>query len=305
MPEFRRILCPVDSSAFSRNALRYGAALGAWFEAEVIALTVRPAQLPPALWFAQPSALPLEGPEEQARAVDSLRGFIHSVVGDTPIRAIVVDGRIVPEILRVARELPADLIVMGTHGLSGFDRLLLGSVTEKTLGRAECPVLTIPRLADTATRPADIRFGTIVCGMDQSASSKAALAYASSIAKRSRGRLVLVHVMEDFLEEEPRLAGHFDTDECWRAVEPEIRATYESLVSPQVRQVCEVELRTPRGKAYRELLAAARESKADLIVLGTSGSNTPFGATTLHVLRAAACPVLAVPSARAQTPTAD
>ncbi len=58
---------------------------------------------------------------------------------------VVVVGNVASEIVRVAEELPADMIVIGTHGRSGFDRLMLGSVTERILRRAPCPVLTVPR----------------------------------------------------------------------------------------------------------------------------------------------------------------
>jgi nucleotide-binding universal stress UspA family protein len=54
-------------------------------------------------------------------------------------------GRPAGEILKAAAVLPADLIVMGTHGASGFERLVLGSVTEKVLRQATCPVLTLRR----------------------------------------------------------------------------------------------------------------------------------------------------------------
>jgi len=57
----------------------------------------------------------------------------------------LVEGDPVSEILRVAREMPADLIVMGTHGRTGLERLLMGSVAEEVLRKATCPVLTVKR----------------------------------------------------------------------------------------------------------------------------------------------------------------
>jgi hypothetical protein len=73
------------------------------------------------------------------------------------------------EIVRLAEELPAGLLIMGTHGRSGFDRLLLGSTTEKMLRKAPCPVLTVPRLAPDAA-PTPPMFDRILCPVDFSPS---------------------------------------------------------------------------------------------------------------------------------------
>lgn len=296
MKDLRKILCPVDTSSFSQRALRHGVALGKWYGAEVVALLVSPVRFPPALGFADPASVPPEPSDDPAIAAESLGAFIRSVADPGAVKPMVRSGQIAPEILRVADEWPADLIVMGTHGWGGFDRLLLGSVTEKVLRKARCPLLTVPRLAEGSTEPPEVTFATIVCGVDRSRASRSALEAALTLARESGGRLVLVHVLEDLSGEEPRFASHFNTEECWREIEPEIRASYEALVPGEVRVWCNVEVRTPRGKPSREILAVAEACQADVIVLGTAGWQMPFGATTQHVLRAAACPVLAVPA---------
>ena len=115
------------------------------------------------------------------------------------------------------------------------------------------------------------------------------------MARRSAGEVVLVHVLEDISAEEPKFARHFNMEECWRAIAPEIRASYEAMVPAEVRQSVKVDVRVPFGKAWKELLKAAAEFRADLIVLGTAGWHAPFGATIQHVVREAAWPVLSVP----------
>lgn len=295
MIAFQKILCPVDASTFSRRAVRHAVALAKWYGAEVAVISVRPPALPPSLWFQQESAVPIEGDYSRDQAEVSLRAFVEAASGETPTRVFVADGQIVPEILRVARELGADLIVMGTHGLTGFERLLLGSVTEKVLRKAECPVMTIPRLVPDTAEPPAVTFKTIICGMDRSPASKRALEHALSLAQQASGCLLVVHALEDISEEEPSLARHLNIPECWRAVEPDIRASYEALVPAEARDWCKVEVLIPFGKGYRRVLDIARERSADLIVLGTTGWSGPFGATTQHVLREAECPVLVVP----------
>ena len=93
-------------------------------------------------------------------------------------------GQPAPAILDCAVRLPADLIVMGTHGAGGFERFVLGSVAEKVLRRAACPVLTVPSRAHaTSVLP----FKRVVCAVDFSDSSLTALHYALIDRKRIRG----------------------------------------------------------------------------------------------------------------------
>jgi nucleotide-binding universal stress UspA family protein len=294
MIPIRRILCPVDTSEFSARAVQHAVALGRWYEAEVTVLYVRPVMVTPALWFGAPPVLPPE-PDTGEAAAAAVRQFVAGAVGEAPVSVAVTEGPVVDEIVRLATELPADLLVMGTHGLSGFERLLLGSITEKTLRRAPCPVLTVPRRAAEQDHPPHVTFKTIVCGIDRSAAAARALRYALSLAQEAGGKLVLVHTIEDVSEEDPRFSGHFNTPECWSRIAPEIRADYERLIPDDARLWCDFEVVVPHGKAYREILRVATERATDLIVVGSAGSSMPFGTTTQHVLRQAACPVLAVP----------
>jgi nucleotide-binding universal stress UspA family protein len=295
MITIRRILCPVDTSEFSARAVQHAVAFGGWYEAQVTVLYVRPVLVAPALWFGAPP-VGLPEPEGAEQAIASVREFVRTAVGDATVSVAVSEGPVVDEIVRHASELPADLLVMGTHGLSGFERLLLGSITEKTLRKAPCPVLTVPRLAAGRDAPPQVTFKTVVCGIDRSPAAHRALDYALSLAQEAGGRLVLVHAIEDLAEEDPRFAGHFNTPECWSRIAPDIRADYEALVPDEARLWCQLEVLVPHGKAYRELLRVAGEHHADLIVVGTAGSSMPFGSTAQHVLRQAACPVLAVPA---------
>ena len=309
MIAIRHLLCPVDRSEFSRSALRYAVMLGGWYEADVTALTVQPVALPPSLWLEAPASIPMEEPENRDRVLASVEAFVRDAVGSAPVRIEIVEGAIVPRILEAAAALPADLMVMGTHGASGFERLLLGSVTEKVLRRAPCPVLTVPRGVDAPGAPATApAFKTIVCATDFSEASNRALDYALSLAQEAGGRLVLVHVLEALPEEEPRFSSHFNVPEVRRLLEHDARTSRESLVSEGARTWCDVETVVGHGKAGRELLRVATASHADLIVVGVHGRSAAdralFGSTTEHVVRHAPCPVLSV-SPGAGTPNAQ
>src|SRR4029079_5134329 len=104
------------------------------------------------------------------------------------------DGDPATETVGMARELRADLIVMGTSGRSGFSRWVLGSVAETVLRRAPCPVLTVPPRAGDDADP--MFFKRIVCAADFSPASEAAVRYATALAAEADASLLLVHVLD-------------------------------------------------------------------------------------------------------------
>src|SRR6185503_12156707 len=95
-------------------------------------------------------------------------------------------------------ELAADLLVMGTHGRGGFERLFLGSVTEKVLRSTTVPVMTIP---PPAQEPATTSYRTILCPLDFSAASIHGFNYALALAQEAHARVILLHVIEGLLGE--------------------------------------------------------------------------------------------------------
>lgn len=298
MIRLQRILCPVDLSEFSRRALHHAVALARWYDADVTALSVRPTVLTPTPWVEYPASFPLESPEDRQRADDAVRAFVRETAGPVGANVVLKEGPVVSEIITAAMELPADLIVMGTHGLSGFERFVLGSVTEKVLRKAPCPVLTVPpasAVADTA-----VAFKTIVCGVDFSPASRRAFDHALSLAEESGGHLVLVHVLEWFAAEEPRISAHFNVSEYRHLREREAREQLGGWVPEEARTWCDPEVVIGYGKPYAELLRVATEKRADLLVLGVHGHTildlALFGSTTQHIVREAVCPVLTVRS---------
>lgn len=141
---FRSILCPVDFSPHSRDALRY-----AVVTAERVggAVTVMFVDDPLLLNASSGSAAERRRFIERARTdltrfVEGATAAIRPSPGE--IALVVTTGKPADEILRAARRLRSDLIVMGTQGRSGFKKLFLGSTTEQVLRRASIPILAIP-----------------------------------------------------------------------------------------------------------------------------------------------------------------
>ena len=217
------------------------------------------------------------------------------MIGPHAANLVVTDGDVVSEILRLAAALPADVVVMGTHGSSGVKQLLLGSVTERVLREASCPVLTVPPQL-VAHSPATESFAAVVCAVDFSLSSPRALDYAVSIARKAGGRLVVFHALEWFAEESDQAASD-GKSRALPTAEEDARQELEALLTDDAL-TCEPELLVGRGSPHQEILRVVNDYRAGLIVLGVHGRNVLdralFGSTTQRITREAPCLVLTV-----------
>jgi nucleotide-binding universal stress UspA family protein len=294
MTSFARILCPIDFSDISRHALVHAAAIAGWYEARLTVLYV----------FSNMAAMDLPplvlDDADRERLMTQMRQFA-AVVPTT----VAIDFRLQEagfahdEIVAQIGATNADLLVLGTHGRSGFERLFLGSVTEKVIRRATCPVLIVPpRAADV---PADetVQFRQVLCPVDFSDSSLGAVELAINLAEEADGRLTLLHVVEFpvVLSQEPAVMD-VDFSRLRRAATAEAERKLHALIPEQARGYCTVDTAVVEGRAYQEILRQATDRQSDLIVMGVHGRGAlnllVFGSTTHHVVRAAICPVLIV-----------
>jgi nucleotide-binding universal stress UspA family protein len=300
MVAIRRILCPTDFSDFSRRALDHAIALATRYRSGMVLVHVVPPLIPPAAALPFPVSPSLDVNARQA-AVDALGQFAEPARrAGIPVELEVREGSIAGHIAKLAESLPADLVVMGTHGLSGFERLMLGSVTEKVLRRAPCPVLTVPRpIGETPLVP-QAAFKTILCPSDFADPAAGALRLALSLARENAARLLLLHVVEGWAEDDARDHSHWTVPEYRRFLEKEGRERLHAAVGAEDRAAVAVEEVLAAGKPYVEILRLAAERAADLIVMGVHGRGPVdvalFGSTVQHVVRAAGCPVVTVRS---------
>ena len=274
----RHVLCPVDLSGAAAKALRYAAALSSALGAELTVLFVDSVAT------------------ERPRDVESreLTAFIAATVGPAAdVHPIQRQGEPIDEILRTSAALDCDLIVMGTHGRTGVQRLLLGSVAENVLRRSPTPVLVVPHAM--AKREDLARVDSVICAVDFAESAQRVVEYAVSITATTGARLVVAHVLE-WSEESDSLpspdAHGFPTSE------DDAVARLNTLITSEMRARCSPELAVGYGSPGDELLRLAKERGADLIVLGVRRRNALdlvlFGSTVRRVLRDAPCPVLTV-----------
>jgi nucleotide-binding universal stress UspA family protein len=305
MIALRRILCPVDFSESSKQALDYAVALTSWYESRLSVLHVC-AELP--VYQLVSAAGPAIAPPIVLRDIDidaqrvALRRFAASAVATVPTDVLVHQAiEVQSEILSQAAALHADLLIMGTHGRSGLDHLLLGSVTEKVLRKAPCPVLVVPPHAAGPGRATAAPFKRIVCAVDFSDGSRRGLDYALDLAQEADARITMLHAIEfPPVLGDVALSTGVELDRMHAGVAAESLRRLRALVPAEARDYCTVATRVTDGKPHREIRQVAEDEHADLIVMGVQGRGAidvmVFGSNTHAVIRSAPCPVLVVPA---------
>jgi nucleotide-binding universal stress UspA family protein len=295
----RNILCPTDFSEFSARAMRRAVALGRWFQCPVTALHVIP-YLSPSVMAPSPfgpgmSPIPTDLLMERREDVEAELHRIlttYAQVG-VKVRSQIATGQPWREVETVARELPADLVVMGTHGRSGWDRFLMGSTTEKLIRRLGCPVLTI---GPTDVAPPTTLFRRILCALELTAPSQATVDLAFAFAEENLAQVTLLHVIDgdrpEWFPAKPHLATRDDFRRSAR--EGAIEELYR--LGKDAPAFCKTDEVVTTGTAWREIVRVADEIQADLIVVGAQGpggiGESFLGSTAAQTLRHAPCPVM-------------
>ena len=143
MPEIKKIMCAVDFSEASREVADYAATLAKCTGAEILVLYVAPSLSQYVGFHVPPSSIETFVKEIVSGADKSMEAFLAEEFKGANVRGEVVTGYAAEEILNAAEEEKVDMIVMGTHGRKGIDRILFGSVAEKVVKSAKCPVVTV------------------------------------------------------------------------------------------------------------------------------------------------------------------
>ena len=195
MVEFRHILATTDMTDSSGPALAYASAFASGYGAHLALLHVVPTfdaiQMPPGTLG---DAVQMVYPSSREEVIATMQRQVESAgLPAASLYLMAEAGDPVDTIVDQAISIPADLIVMGTHGRSGFNRMLFGSVTEHVLHRSPCPVLTVP--PHSAVAPADAWFKRILCAMDFSPAAMQALGFALELGRQSRGLVIVQHAI--------------------------------------------------------------------------------------------------------------
>jgi Universal stress protein UspA and related nucleotide-binding proteins len=279
--DIKRILVPADLSPQSVISLQYARFFAERFKSALTLLYVDPIVFPvnmpgtelPLYYASTPEHIAALEKEVRTYADDALQGVSYEVAA--------VVGEPVPMIVREEEARAADLVIMATHGLRGWRRLILGSVTEGVLRGSDSPVLSVNRSEGRLRTPDPVK--RILCPVNFTDTARASLEYASHLAAAFDCELAVVHVIEDE-ERMHKLAAPVDVRK-WIDPAVQNRCTYREIVL--------------RGGAAERVLDCAEDLGADLIVIGAQHKRfrdeTVIGTTTERLVRFARVPVLSVP----------
>jgi nucleotide-binding universal stress UspA family protein len=283
--ELRNILFLTDFSEPSEAALPYAVSIAREYGCVIHALHV----LTPAAYIYTAPELTADAIAAQEECAERDMARLTAQLTGVPNEAIILrNAQIWPSLEQVLRQRPIDLIVLGTHGRTGAQKLLLGSVAEEIFRRSKVPVLTIGPWARKGLHNA-ARFQRVLFATDFTPESLAAVPYAVSFAQENQARLVLLYVMNNLVAptERPSVA--------------DVMHRLSTIVPKDAELWCKPEASVEYGDVAQRILSAAEERGADLIVMGVRSAVGHLGAAT-HLERSVAhqivaharCPVLTV-----------
>jgi len=189
-----QILAPVDLSEGGITALQYARLFAEAFSANLTVLYVDPVFFPVDVTAPQTTAAFERTVSDATRA--EVQVYAAKALAEAKYDVLVESGQPVHVILRTARELNADLLVMGTHALRGWRRAVLGSVTEGVLHGTSTPILTVSRSHGVPVMHGRVGVTRIVCPVNFSDTSRDSMRYAAQLAEKFNAELIAVHVIE-------------------------------------------------------------------------------------------------------------
>lgn len=306
MIQFKTILCPTDFSATAAAALPYARALAKLGGGAIhLATVIDPNERAEAAGLGGLSRAESEQLAESTAEHAGAR--LEGLARTTDWRGVTVQvhtrrGRPAQELVALAAELKADLIVMASHGRLGFQRFMLGSTCEEVIRHSLVPVLTVkhPEREFVERDGEEIHLRRVLCPVDLSDISYYAAGYAAELCGLFDATLVLQHTTHPV---ESYVASYRGAGEPAgaSAVEESLRRFVARY--PKVR----VETRVVSGPPAQLIFETASREQVNLIVMTTHGrgglGRAILGSVAEKTVRWAPCPVLTIrPAAAEMTP---
>lgn len=314
---FTRILVPLDGSRLAETVLPQAVRLARLHMAELWLLRVAVAH----------TALSGDPADAQLRAVHEAEVYLSAISDqlerDVSLHTALRYGHAAEEIVDHATVNRVDLILMATHGRTGLAHAILGSVAEHVVRHTPCPVLLYrvrperaapspkaeplpqPAAVDPTTGMVTLR--KILCPVDFTEGSEAALDVAGELAERFQAELTLLHVVYDPVD---TLAAHLPHPPLERLKQELIRqaeSLAEERVGRRLAHLSTASAAVVAGLPDDEILRYAQEHGVDLIVMATQIPGGPeyvrVRSISERIVRNARCPVLSLQAAAADAPT--
>lgn len=282
-----RVLYPTDLSEGAQRAFAYAASLAHWHEAELHMFNVVGRHQ---YNFEElRDEFPIDADTLDRWVKDA--GISQFTANDLDTVQVQEEGAVPGKnILSYADDNTIDLIVMGTHGRRGVDRMLLGSVAEEVVRQASCPVCTVRHALETAPSEAVRR---VMVPIDFSEASVHALKHGRELALTYGAEIVALHAIEEVVL--PMAYGMAPKQVDAEAVRPNVEKALADLLAEHVGvEHARAEIRV--GYPPQEILDAITDESIDWVVMGTHGrqglNRLLMGSVAERIVRHASCPVL-------------
>jgi nucleotide-binding universal stress UspA family protein len=285
---FKNILVATDFSPASERAVEYAASLArcygsAIYLTHVVTLDGYPLVSP------EYAVMSLE--KKHAEVQTHFRQILKAgELTGIPFKTVAKEGNLWPTIEESIKTFDIDLVIVGTHGAGAVEKMLMGSGAEEIFRKAKVPVLTIGPV--TPKEPwYEMEFKNILFATDFGKSAEREAQYAFSLAQEHRSRLTLMHVFPH-----PQAFSK----EALIEMEHNFYTQLRELVPVATGMHCKVEVRVVFGEPTEQILRIAKETNAELIVMGAKARKTLAGnvphTKAYRIVCEAHCPVLTIRS---------
>lgn len=176
----------------------------------------------------------------------------------------IVEGEAPETLLRVASEIGADLIAMGTYGRKGLGRLIMGSVTSRVIAESPCDVLVVKRPCTECLG----RYESILVPYDGSEPSRIALARAAELTAENPAHIILLYIIPRYEE----MINFIRTEGIQQLLYKEAERMMQGAASTARKLgISSLDVRIDEGNAADRIVAISEETKSDIIIMGSSG----------------------------------
>ncbi|MCE5199791.1 universal stress protein [bacterium] len=270
-----QILLATDGSSHSEMAARTLIALGPPLDTEMVVVyimepplyLITPVVPPPynVEWHRVEHEMRVEAEEEASRAVEQVERILSTAGASS--RSIIDEGFAADEIIRIADEIGAELVVVGSKGLTGSQLFLLGSVSQKVIRYAPCSVLLTKPARDADTS----KIAKIILATDGSENAIEAARFLSSFHLQHDVEVVVLHVVHRESRWIPRSSSAQHTLEQVRSARLEHAEQLVQETKNGLSTEATVTTAVREGDPAEQILKTSAEMEADLIVVGSKG----------------------------------
>ncbi|MBX6326041.1 MAG: universal stress protein [Chthoniobacterales bacterium] len=299
----RNVLVPIDFSKMSIDAIAAAKRLSRRFGGTVHLVHVYqfdylPEFTAPAIWSMQAS-IAIE--EQYTQLLKKKLAAVAQKNALSPVNCHLLRGTAAfDEICRLARDLPADLILLPTHGRTGLKRVFLGSTAERVVQHSPCPVFVVRKKKRLSKGEGLFSIRTLLVPVDFSGRSREGLQYAIEIADKFGARIIVLHATYLGYIYSAEGTAFYDVPALQEAARRKAKRQMRKFLRTVRFGRVPFETAITEGSPAHDICASAKANDVDLIVTSTHGltglKHVLIGSVAEQVVRRAPCSVLVAPS---------